>query len=125
MGHPEELSADGAHLIRIWNSMYRWRDPAAPLELVQAHFTETLRGGELRWWGHNAAFQYHHAEQLPKVLQPVLVLCPEDDLVTPTRRAKDYITNGTFLELPGKSHGMLEIYPQEIAAIIRDFVDNP
>ncbi|GIW11998.1 MAG: hypothetical protein KatS3mg061_3055 [Dehalococcoidia bacterium] len=94
------------------------------LEMVQKEFAESLRGGPLSWWGHHAAFHYHHQEQLPKVEQPVLILCPEDDLAIPTRRAAAYVQNGRLLELPGKGHGMLTLYPAEIAQIVRAFVDE-
>jgi pimeloyl-ACP methyl ester carboxylesterase len=124
MGKPRPLMPDGSHLLEGWKGIYDWRGPGMTLEMVQREFAETLRGGENSWWGHHAAFHYHHADHLPKVEQPVLVLCPNDDLVEPTRRAKDYLKNGRFLELPDKGHGMLTLHTQEIAAIVRDFLDD-
>lgn len=124
MGNPEPLAEDGSHLLRRWKGIYDWRGPGMTLEMVQQEFAETLRGGDKSWWGHHAAFNYHHADHLPQVQQPVLVLCPNDDLVVPTRRAKQYIRNGRLLELPDKGHGMLTLHAHEIAAIVRDFVDT-
>ncbi|MFN8534735.1 MAG: alpha/beta hydrolase [Dehalococcoidia bacterium] len=124
MGSPETLQPDGSHLLQGWKGLYQWRGPGMTLEMVQREFAESLRGGEKSWWGHSAAFAYLHAENLPKVKQPVLVLCPNDDLVVPTRRAKDYLKNGRLLELPDKGHGMLFLNTSEIAGIIRDFVDG-
>lgn len=124
MGNPTELAPDGSHLLRAWQGIYDWRGPGMTLEMVQREFAETLRGGEKSWWGHHAAFQYHHAEHLPKVEHPVLVLCPNDDLAVPTRRAKDYLKNGRLVELPDKGHGMLTLHTKEIAAIVREFLDG-
>ena len=124
MGRPRELQADGSHLLEGWRAIFAWRGPGMTLEMVQKEFAESLRGGSISWWGHHAAFHYHHQEQLPKVEQPVLILCPEDDLAIPTRRAAAYVRNGRLRELPGKGHGMLTLYPAEIAQIVRAFVDE-
>ncbi|MCS6802191.1 MAG: alpha/beta hydrolase [Chloroflexota bacterium] len=124
MGKPEPLAEDGSHLVRRWKAIYEWRGPGMTLEMVQREVAESLRGGERSWWGHRAAFDYHHADNLPKVEQPVLVLCPNDDLVEPTRRAAAYIRNGRLLELPEMGHGMLTLHAPAIAAIVRDFLDQ-
>jgi pimeloyl-ACP methyl ester carboxylesterase len=123
MGSPKPLFEDGSHLVRDWHGLYDWRGPGWSIEGVQREFAEQLRAGETSWYGHHAAFRYHHRENLPRVAQPVMVLCPDDDLVTPTRRAKELIRNGQFVELAGWGHGMVEYRTAELAAFLRGFLD--
>ncbi len=120
-----EIEPDGSHLQRRWKWMMQHRMSGAPLTLLQRDIMETLRGGETAGWGHRAAFNYHHRESLPRLIQPVLVLNPQDDLHEQTARAADLITNGRVHDLPGWSHGFLEMNAAETAAILREFLDVP
>ncbi|MDA0367611.1 MAG: alpha/beta hydrolase [Proteobacteria bacterium] len=127
MGTPssDETTDDGSHLQRKWDGHLRWKDRAAPLVFVHREVCEALRGGNKAWWGHHAAFRLQHAEHLPNVKQPVLALCPNDDLRVPTLRAKEYIQNGRVHELPDYAHGMLDVHTTEVASVVRDFLDGP
>lgn len=117
---PKALSADGSHLVRQFTELVRWLPEGTPLELVQREFGEQQRGGERAHWGYLAAFAYQHSEHLPRVSQPVLLLCPEDDLEIPTLRAEPLVNVGRFLHLPGWGHQMMTTRTQEVAALIRD-----
>ncbi len=127
MGTPaaDETTEDGSHLQKKWDGHLRWKDKDAPLVFVHREVAEALRGGETAWWGHQAAFRLQHADNLPKVKQPVLILCPNDDLREPTLRATDYLQNGRLHELPDYSHGMLDVHTGDVAAVVRDFLDGP
>ena len=120
---PEELASqkadyaakppadDGAHLKNAWDGHWKWRAKDTPIALVQREITESMRGGDKSFWGHRAAFNYAHADNLPKVSQPVFVLCPKDDLLEPTRRAADHIKNGRIVNIPDwAGHGMLDTH---------------
>lgn len=120
------LSDDGAHLRKAWEGHWKWRAKDTPIALVQREITESLRGGGKSWWGHHAAFNYAHADNLPKVLQPVYVLCPKDDLFEPTQRAADYIKNGRIVDMPDwAGHGMLDTHTDEVADVLRLLLDSP
>jgi pimeloyl-ACP methyl ester carboxylesterase len=121
----KEISAEGSHLQARWDGHWKWRGPGTPLELVHREVVESLRGGTTSWWGHRASRNYQHAEYLPKVTQPVLVLCPKDDLWEATLRARDVIRNGRLLKLPDWGHGMLDMHAKEVSTILRDFLDAP
>jgi pimeloyl-ACP methyl ester carboxylesterase len=127
MGTPaaDEIATDGAHLQRKWNGHRRWSDKAAPLIFLHREVTEALRGGATAWWGHRAAFRLQHADNLPKVKQPVMVLCPNDDLWTHTQRARPYLQNGIFVELPDYAHGFLDVHTADVAKRLRGFLDTP
>ncbi len=127
MGTPasDETTEDGSHLQRKWDGHFRWKDKDAPTIFVHREVTEALRAGDKAWWGHHAAFRLQHADHLPQVKQPVLVLCPNDDLRVPTLRAADFLQNGHIHELPDYSHGMLDVHTKEVAGVVRDFLDGP
>ena len=116
---PRGVEADGSHLVRQFTELVRWLPEGTPLELVQREFGEQQRAGERAHWGYLAAFAYQHAEHLPQVRQPVLLLCPEDDLEIPTLRAEPLVTVGRFLRLPGWGHQMMTTRTTEVAALIR------
>lgn len=124
LGRPLQLDESGAHLLEVWQGHWRWRGPGQDLELVQAAVTEAFRGGPGAWWGHRAAFEYQMADRLPLVEQPVMVLCPEDDLYEPTLRAASLIKNGKLVELRGWGHGMLDVKTLEVGRMLREFLDG-
>jgi pimeloyl-ACP methyl ester carboxylesterase len=85
---------------------------------------ESLRHFRTSNWGFRAAFDYDLAGALPQVRQPVLVLNPEDDLWTMTPRAKPLLNASSRVhDLPGWTHGHLDAHTEEMAAIVRGFLD--
>ena len=121
-----ESDDDGDFLKAAWDGHKKWRSADAPLIYVHREVSEALRGGANAWWGHRAAFNYPPAENLPRVKQPVFILCPEDDLYEQTLRAADHIANGRLIELPEwGGHGMLDMHTGEVAEILRGLLDTP
>lgn len=121
---PPAIDRDGAHLVRQFRELLRWSPADTPIELIQREFGEQQRGGHRAHWGYLAAFAYQHADQLPRVEHPVLLLCPEDDLEVPTLRAEPLLRRGRFLRLPGWGHQMMITRTAEVAALIRDHADR-
>ena len=121
---PQPLYEDGQHLVELWQKLRLWRDPAQSLEATQWNFAEQLRGGQTAWWGHRAAFNYPREDVLPKLSLPILILNPEDDLFEYTKRAAPLLQNGRVHNLPGWSHGFLDIHTTEAAKILRNFLDS-
>jgi len=121
---PRPLHEDGKHLVDLWLELRHWRDPQQSLEETQWNFAEHLRGGQTAWWGHRAAFNYPRGDVLPTLMQPILVLNPEDDLYDYTLRAAAKLQNGRVHNLPGWSHGFLDIHTAEVAALLRGFLDS-
>ena len=119
----QPLREDGAQLIELWQAIRRWADPEQSLALTMEHVAESLRGGETAWWGHRAAFNYDLGQVLPNLHQPILVLNPEDDLHQQSLRAEGLMQRGHIHELPGWSHGFIELRARQTAAILRDFLD--
>ena len=121
---PQPLYEDGQHLVELWQKLRLWRDPAQSLEATQWNFAEQLRGGQTAWWGHRAAFNYPREDVLPKLSLPILILNPEDDLYEYTKRAVPLLKNGRVHNLPGWSHGFLDIHTTEVAKLLRNFLDS-
>lgn len=120
---PRRVQPDGSHLVAQFRELVRWCPEGTPLELIQREFGEQQRAGARAHWGYLAAFAYQHADHLPKVRQPVLLLCPEDDLEKPTLRAAELINRGRFLRLPSWGHQMMITRTAEVAALIREHAD--
>ena len=124
LGKPSRFDEKGAHLLEVWDGHWEWRGPGQTAEMVHETVAEVFRAGRRAWWGHRAAFEYRVGERLPLVTQPTLVLCPHDDLLEPTRRAEPLISNGRMLELAGWGHGMMDVHTEELARILRSFLDG-
>ncbi len=116
---------DGSHLTRRFANHKRWREKGVPAIYTHRQVAEILKGGDTSWWGHRAAFRYPLIDELPRVKQPLLVLNPEDDLWFLTQKAAPLIQNGRIHPLPGYAHGMLDVHTQEVAAVVRGFLDTP
>lgn len=121
---PETIKRDGSHLRWRWNFSKTFRKDDVPWIVSHRSIAEALKGGPQAPWGHRAAFNYHHAENLPKVRQPVLVLNFGDDLTLPTARAAEYVANGHVEDLPAFSHGSIDVHAEAFAARLRDFFDG-
>ncbi len=117
---PRVPQADGSHLVRQFTELVRWTPAETPLALVQREFGEQQRAGAAAHWGYLAAFDYQHAEHLPRVEQPLLLLCPGDDLEAPTLRAAELLRHGRFLHLPEWGHQMMITRTGEVAALLRE-----
>lgn len=87
-------------------------------------FYERLSGRERYWWGHSAAFAYDFADALAHVRQPILVLNPDDDLVSVTPRAADLMINGRIVDLPDMTHGFLDNHSDRITDVVERFLDE-
>ncbi len=85
---------------------------------------ERLRHYRTSSWGFMAAFNYDVCAALPRIAQPVLLLNPEDDVYEATLRAKPFLRNGTIHDLPGWTHGHLDVHTVAMADIVRGFLDK-
>jgi pimeloyl-ACP methyl ester carboxylesterase len=120
---PPPPAEDASHLQWHWQRRFLYREPPYDLPLFQWRLVQELLAGEHVWWPYKAVFDYPMAERFAALEQPVLVLAPHDDLWEQTQRAA-LPTNAEFVELP---HLMLDIAhsaPDEIANLVRTFLDR-
>ena len=85
---------------------------------------ERIRHYRTSNWGFRAAFAYDLTKSLTLINQPVLILNPEDDLWELTPLAEPYLKNGRIHDLPGWTHGHLDTYTEEMAKVVRSFLDE-
>ena len=120
----EPVTADGAHLLKIWRGFHHhFAKAGAPLAQIADAFPERLLGRDTAWWGHAAAFGFASDLRLPQIAQPILVLQPGDDLEAETRRAAPLLRNGRIAELPDWGHGFLDLHTEAAARLIESFLD--
>jgi pimeloyl-ACP methyl ester carboxylesterase len=121
----DEISIDGSHLAKKWKGHLHWAGPGWTKEMVAVQFNDALRNPAISWWGHHAAFGYDMGGEIAKVVQPMMVLNPDDDLHTQTLRAEGRMKNGHIVHLKGWGHGFLDIHAERASSIVRDFLDRP
>jgi len=118
-----EVTEDGAHLVKWWKAVQRWSMKGRSLAQMAEGFYARVMRPDISWWGHSAAFNYSTADALKKIDQDILILNPQDDLWDFTPRAKAFLKNGRIHDLPGWSHGFLDLKTQETASLVRGFLD--
>jgi pimeloyl-ACP methyl ester carboxylesterase len=119
-------TSDGDRLLSLWKWFVEFFQVGSvnTVEAAGRIFYERLSGRERYWWGHHAAFEYEFAAALERVQQPILVLNPNDDLVTMTPRAESIMRNGRIQNFPHLTHGFLDSHPTDVIPILQDFLDN-
>ena len=63
-------------------------------------------------------------ERLPRVTQPVLVLRPKDDFRDVTPRAKEWLPEAKFVDLPERGADLFDVAPEVVARHVRAFLDD-
>jgi len=122
---PEPLTEDGSHYMKWWQSAVHWSMKGRTLDDIGQVFWARTLNPKISWWGHAAAFAFDSVKAIPEVTQPILVLNPEDDVWERTRRAEDLLAHpqSRIHDLPGWSHGFLDLATSETAIIVRKFLD--
>ena len=123
---PIPLDKDGSRFKIMWSRIMEYRGPGMTLEMAARSMAENMRGGENYEWGHRAAFNNTetYASRLTELKQPILVMNLKDDLYTHSLRADKLIQNGYRKDYPEWGHGFLEVFPEQVAIEILDFLDR-
>lgn len=120
---PVQIAEDGSHMPPLWAKSMRWNMAGRTKEMLAALFHERLRRPDISWWGHSAVYDHDLAERMKSLHQPVALFNPHDDIQTFTERGRALLKPGDrFVDLPGWSHGFLDLKTQEFAARLRDFL---
>ncbi len=118
---------DGSHLDWHWKRRFLYREQPYDLALFQWRLVQELLGGQDVWWPYQAVFNYPMAERLAAIRQSVLVLAPHDDLFEQTdrvRQAGGLPAKTRFVDLPHLSLDIVYYAADEVAGLVRDFVDE-
>lgn len=107
-----------------WDFFIAHRPPGVDLARGFENFVDELRAWPDGWWAHDAAFRFDVERCLAQVLQPVLVLNPNNHLAPASRRAAALLANATLVELPHLSNGIFDVAADEIAGAMNAFLDS-
>jgi pimeloyl-ACP methyl ester carboxylesterase len=121
---PKPISPDGSHLADRWTGWASWRWDGVTDEMIGRYAADSVRDFERHWWAHQAVFEHDMGARLSSLSQEVLVLCARDDIEEPTRRARDAIRRGRYLERLDWGHWFLEVDPIGAATVVRGFLDS-
>lgn len=118
---PIPLDEAGTRFTTMWERILKRRGPGATLEMLSQSFMMNLLGGEAYEWGHVAAFAYDNpfVEALKTLPHRITILNPADDLADCTRRAASLLRNGEIIECPQWGYNFMDVWPAEVAALIR------
>jgi len=84
-------------------------------------FAEKMRPGA-RERGAHAIMRYDMTTALQGLTQPLMILRPRDDLWDATARATELRADARSVSLPDLGHGMWEAAPEQLTALIEDFL---
>lgn len=123
---PIPLDEAGTRFRTMWQRIIKYRGPQMTFEMAAASMAENLRGGERYEDGHAAAFNFteRYAELLEQIEQPLWVMNFGDDLFEHSKRAKRHFNNGALTNFPEWGHGSLDVWPEQVASEMLNFLDK-
>lgn len=116
-----EASDDASHIAEIARGWARWRWDGVTTDMVERYVADNIRDFARANWGLAGIAHHDLAGRLSTLEQPVFVLNTKDDSFESTRRAKDLIRRGRYIERTDWGHWALEVKPSEIAALAPEF----
>jgi pimeloyl-ACP methyl ester carboxylesterase len=119
------LSADGAHLLAEWRSTLSVKPEKQTLEQAARIVAEKQRAGTRAGWAMAAVAQYDPTTDLAAIGRPTLLLRPKDGLWDAAEIASRMIPGAQLRDAPDWGYGLFDAYPQEVSALLRDFLDKP
>jgi pimeloyl-ACP methyl ester carboxylesterase len=121
---PMVLGETLAQFQERWDFLVAHRDPKVPLSRAFDNFVDELRAYPYGWRAHDAAFSFDVRGCFEHVLQPTLILNPDNHLSGPSRVAADVLPNAELVELPGLNNGIFDIAPERLAALTEAFLQD-
>lgn len=120
-----EPADDLSHVQKLWDIIQKLSDPRMGAEEKHVGMAECLRLGSRMPWGYISVYRYDFLAAMPRVLQPVLVFNPEDDLWERTRETAHLFPNGSRYDMPGVRHGVLTLEHDHVLGRIEKFLTTP
>lgn len=122
LAHWRGPAADGAHLAAMWALLGTLCDPRVSTAWKHQSLTENLRCGARAPWGYDAVYRYDLQVALGRIVQPMLILNPQDDLWELTHRSAPLAPSARYVELPGLGHGLFDLETEKLAGLIEQFL---
>ncbi len=112
------------HIEKLWAIVGKLSDPRVSMEERHVSMAECLRLGRRMPWGYISVYQYDFLGAMADVVQPVLIMNPQDDLWEITSANAHRYRNGTRYDMPGVKHGVLSIEHDRVVATIEAFLQQ-
>ncbi len=115
---------DGKHLLESWNYRSKFCPGFLP-EVMHRHVVQQLVHIDKGWYGHNACFNYKHAEKLKRVSQPTMLLTNTGDfLLEYARRAMEVRPDFHYVELEGGTLDFIDERPEQWSDAVSAFLQG-
>lgn len=126
-GHQWELDwaarAGGAHFNELFAIRETFAAGTVPLARISDYVVQALSGKGAFWYGHHAAFQYHHDEALGRVTHPTLILTNTGDTIYQhALKAQALRPDFAFVALEGGGVDIVDQQPDEWADAVAAFL---
>lgn len=125
---PIELTADGSHLIDVWNQRLTASPGWTNLKAMHKHVAEMLAVSDRYWFAFEAVFAHDIESDFKAITQPAMVLTNSgEDLFEASSRASRMRPDMAFVCLEGGTHDIVDEQPENWAAAVTDFLlaDQP
>lgn len=121
---PAALREDGSHLASMWNGSMAVRPTGQTLEQVARTVADKQAAAHPEW-AIQSLVDVPLAERLAGLAQPTLVVRPKDSLWDETAQAAALVPHAQRVDRPAWGYGLFDAAPDEIATLVREFLDRP
>lgn len=118
---PVEPKDDASHIADIARGWARWRWPGVTNDMIERYVADNIRDFARANWGLFGIAHHDLGARIRALEQPIFVLNTCDDTFKSTRRAKDLIRRGCYVERTDWGHWALEVKAGELATLAREF----
>lgn len=115
----------GAHLAQVATLREELSQGRVPPARITDYVVQAMQAFRQNtyWWGHAAAFAYHHEESLPRIAVPCLLLSNTGDMTHGAAlAARDLRTDFAFTAIPGGGIDICDEAPEAWADAITRFL---
>jgi pimeloyl-ACP methyl ester carboxylesterase len=113
----------GAHLATLFQGRERMAAGTVPLNRISNYVVQALIGPGPYWYGHHAAYQYHHDLSLMRVTLPTLIITNTGDQIHEhAKRAHAMRPDFAYAELEGGGVDIVDQQPEAWSAAVAGFV---
>jgi pimeloyl-ACP methyl ester carboxylesterase len=118
------LREDGTHLLEMWKSSMSVRPPGQSLEQVARTVADKQAPAHSEW-AIRALVDHPLERRLAELTQPTLIVRPKDSLWDGTAAAAKLVPGAVLVDRPAWGYGLFDAAPDEIASLVREFLDRP
>jgi pimeloyl-ACP methyl ester carboxylesterase len=113
----------GAHLTWLFKLREQMAAGTISLARISDYIAQAMIGRGQFWYGHHAAYAYHHDAALARITQPTLILTNTGDMIFPlAARARALRPDFAYVALEGGGVDIVDQQPDAWSAAVGDFL---